>query len=212
MKYEWTRFWCARDGVTLVDVEGYLCDPAHAHAGAAPSGAVPFAQLQTVPCVVLLGEPGIGKSTAIRDAFDDVAASVASSGNTAKRFDLRSYGDESRLVRDLFESPEVAAWLSGTHLLHLFVDSLDECLLRISTVAGLLTDKLGSLPLNRLRMRIACRTGDWPKLLDDELPRLWGGIGHPKAPQSSTGQHPTGCQARPCESSGSVARAKCWFT
>jgi hypothetical protein len=118
--------------------------------------------------------PGMGKSTALLDAVEHETTASAQSGIVTKLLDLRSYGDESRLVRDLFESPQIRAWQSGNHELCLFVDSLDECLLRVTTVATLLIDQLQHLPRDRLRLRIACRTGDWPRILEDGLKDLWG--------------------------------------
>ncbi len=174
MKYDWRRFWCPRDAAIHVDFGGFLDDPERDKPALGGTTAVPFSQLAAFGCLVLLGEPGIGKSTAVKEAFDGTATTAAAAGDAALRFDLRAYGDESRLVHDLFECAEVAAWRSGSHVLHLFIDSLDECLLRVSTVAALLADRLAALPLARLRLRIACRTGDWPKLLDDALPELWG--------------------------------------
>ena len=55
-----------------------------------------------------------------------------------------------------------------------FLDSLDECLLRIDTVATLLVDELKRFPVHHLSFRIACRTADWPGKLEEGLKELWG--------------------------------------
>ena len=49
------------------------------------------------------------------------------------------------------------------------LDSFDECLLSIYNVAALLADELPKRPLNRLNLRIACRTASWPSLLENAL-------------------------------------------
>lgn len=79
------------------------------------------------------------------------------------------------MLRDLFGSPVFASWLEGEHTLHIFLDSLDECLLRVNTVAALLIDELAEYSQREgLYLRIACRTADWPISLERELRGLWG--------------------------------------
>ena len=51
---------------------------------------------------------------------------------------------------------------------------MDECLLRIDTLAALLVGELKKYPIKRLSLRIACRTADWPNSLEDGLIQLWG--------------------------------------
>ena len=58
--------------------------------------------------------------------------------------------------------------------LHLYIDSLDECLLRIDSVAALLADEIPKYPLDRLKLRIACRTASWPPLLERALKSGYG--------------------------------------
>ena len=86
---------------------------------------------------------------------------------------LRSCGSEQRLVEKLFGDREFASWVQGDHRLHLFLDSLDECLLRVDTVAPILVDKLQDCPVERLSLRVACRTAEWPMLLEEGLRQLW---------------------------------------
>lgn len=82
---------------------------------------------------------------------------------------------EDRLINKLFGSREFATWLEGNHRLHIFLDSLDECLLRVDTVAALLVDELRNCPIERLSLRIGCRTAEWPtSLLENSLKELWG--------------------------------------
>ncbi len=58
-------------------------------------------------------------------------------------------------------------------MLDLFLDSLDECLLRVDTLAAMLPEALEVLPVDRLRVRVACRTGDWPQTLESGLIKHW---------------------------------------
>jgi hypothetical protein len=90
------------------------------------------------------------------------------------RVDLRSFRSEDRLWNTIFGSAEFEAWRQGEYLLYLFLDSFDECLLRIDNVATLIGDQLPSEPTKRLRLRIACRTAQWPDILENSLIRAFG--------------------------------------
>lgn len=60
--------------------------------------------------------------------------------------------------------------------MHLFLDSLDEGILSIHTLARFLSVEFGRYRdhLSRLSLRITCRTAEWPALLEDRLQELWG--------------------------------------
>src|SRR5439155_4769847 len=90
------------------------------------------------------------------------------------RRDLSAYGTDSMLYNAIFESLEFTKWINSTETLEIFLDSLDECLIHVRTVARLLVEEFTKYPRSRLRLRIACRTAEWPQLLSKELPRLWG--------------------------------------
>lgn len=51
---------------------------------------------------------------------------------------------------------------------------MDERLLRISNLAALLIDKIKEYPDERLYLRIASRTADWPAILEKEFCEIWG--------------------------------------
>jgi hypothetical protein len=55
----------------------------------------------------------------------------------------------------LFDSEMFENWRKSDWLLHVFLDSLDECLLRIDNLAALLADEFPKQPVERLRLRIA---------------------------------------------------------
>ncbi len=143
---------------------GYIYNP----------NVLPFENISNISCLILLGEPGIGKSRTLEREKKTVEKSIIAEGSQILWRDLRSYGSEDRLIRDLFEDPVFTAWEKGSHQLHIFLDSLDECLLRIETLATLLVDQLQNYPVERLRLRVACRTADWPNILEQGLINLWG--------------------------------------
>ncbi len=174
--YNWKRFWCPRSGSINLADGGYLSDPEATWGKIYNPDLVAFETLSSSPCLALLGEPGIGKTKALEAERAELVSRIKEQGNQPFFLDLRSYGDESRLVQKLFASPEFVAWQGGTHQLHIFLDSLDECLLRIDTLASLLVDEFKQYQdqAERLYLRIACRTAVWPTVLEEGLRAIWG--------------------------------------
>jgi predicted NACHT family NTPase len=174
--YPWKRFWCARSGSISLADGGYLSDPEAKWGKVYNPDLVTFETLSSSPCLALLGEPGIGKTKALEAERAELVSRIKAQGNQPFFLDLRSYSDEGRLVQKLFASPEFVAWQSGTHQLHIFLDSLDECLLRIDTLANLLVDEFRQYQdqAERLYVRIACRTAVWPTVLEEGLREIWG--------------------------------------
>lgn len=150
---------------------GFLADPEDEYFKYLHSDVVPFDKISDKPCLVLLGEPGIGKSTAMVSEYE----AITKGAGKAVLFNLNEYGNETRLIDEIFESDEFTTWRKGDYTLNLFLDSLDECRMQIPQVAVILQKQLEKVkdPLHRLHLRIACRTADWPHVLDSSLSLLW---------------------------------------
>jgi hypothetical protein len=172
--YDWKRFWCPRGGEYRASEGGFLTDPDTKWGRAFSPNAFPFEEIAAAQCLILLGEPGLGKSRSLESEQEGISTHAGEPNGVSLIFDLRSYGSEDRLVRNLFESRAFTSWVAGDYQLHLFLDSLDECLLRIDTLAMLLIDELKKYPIERLHLRIASRTAVWPISLEEGLRRLWG--------------------------------------
>lgn len=168
--FPWKRFWVSRTGNIKLDDSGYLIDPETEEGRILNPDVRLFSDITSIPCLALLGEPGIGKSFAL---LTSMALISKNETDLVDWVDLRSYGEESRLVKRIFESEKFLRWKEGNQYLHLFIDSFDECLLRIDTLAALLPEELQKYPLERIRVRLASRTAVWPSLLEDELKKLW---------------------------------------
>jgi predicted NACHT family NTPase len=174
--YDWKRFWCPRSGHINISDGGYLSDPESGW-GHHNTDLVSSEAIADIPCLALLGEPGIGKSQAMEDLKNYTEKAIDESHKILP-LNLHSYSSEDRLIRNLFESTTFTDWRDGTHRLYIFLDSLDEGLLRIETLATLLVEEFGKEEYHnnrdRLYLRLACRTAVFPKILEDGLERLWG--------------------------------------
>ncbi len=156
----------------LLTDRGYLADPDIGGPYSNPH-LVPFETIAEDPCLVLLGEPGIGKSTALAAHVLEIQQR-SSPEMHCLYVDLRAYGSEQRLQRVLFDHPEIASWQGDTSVLHLFLDSLDESLMRIDTVTDMIAEELERWPHHRLFLRIACRTANWRPTFEERLRNHWG--------------------------------------
>jgi hypothetical protein len=131
-RFPWKRFWCHREHSYNLSDRGFLVDPDSDHGGILNPNLITFEQLQDIPCLALLGEPGVGKSWSLKEDVDAFHARAPEL--PIIRLNLRGYGSEDRLYKALFEDRTLVQWATGDHDLHLYLDSFDECLLRIDTV------------------------------------------------------------------------------
>lgn len=174
IRFNWERFWYPRGSSLNLSDGGYLPDP-HSRTGRfANPQIVSLSKIHESKALVLLGDPGMGKSTVLTD--EELLLKSTPHDPTDKHLfiNLRSYQTDTRVVADTFDSLILKDWLIGTHTLHLFLDSLDEGLLSVKVLASLLVDQLKRLPSDRLKLRIACRTIEWPSLLEEGLAEWLG--------------------------------------
>jgi|GEM_PF-6391349 len=128
-----------------------------------------LAELAEKRCLVLIGEPGIGKTTCVQQYVR---------GETKHHchcIDLRSVTTDVGLKEKIRNNEEIRKWRQGNYELELFLDSLDECRLRIGNIVDVLIDVLGRMPLDRLKLRLVCRTSEWSSYMHDRLEKLWRG-------------------------------------
>ncbi len=169
----WERFWVPLGGAISLSDGGFLLDPVREGRWAGGTQLRTLGELGGLRAIALLGEPGMGKSFALKGEAVRVRASGA--GVTSIHVDLRSFSSDTLLCARVFDSAEVRAWKSGTDHLVLHLDSLDEALLRIEPIAALVGNELRRLPAERLSVRIASRTLTWPSaLLMPVFEELWG--------------------------------------
>jgi hypothetical protein len=135
-----------------------------------------FDTIANVSFLGLVGEPGMGKSSTLQLEYQRLRPIIDKNGGEARLVTLDDITSPSELDKAIFEAPWLASWKTGSKVLHLFVDGLDEAE-RFFPVANALVKRLEGLPLERLYLRLACRTSSWPELMDAKLPVLWKAAG-----------------------------------
>src|SRR5262245_38013108 len=108
------RYWCRREGRIRLDEQGFLLDPEGPYRHLLNPDLSRLDDLSGFDCLILLGEPGMGKSTELRASPEPNA-----SEDILIRRDLAEYGDEGRLIRELFDGPEWGLWRAGGRTLRL---------------------------------------------------------------------------------------------
>ena len=171
--YDWKRFWCPRGAQISLGDRGYLVDPESEWGKHYNPELVGLEAIADIPCLVLLGEPGIGKSQEMKNLVDYTEATLNLS-HAPLELNLRSCGN---LATDLVQDQDFIDWTDGSHYLYLFLDSLDEGLLETRNLATQLVDEFSKRKyrdkLHRLYLRIACRTAVFPQVLEEGLKELW---------------------------------------
>lgn len=173
--FPWLRYWSRRgDRPTLADE--YLVPPGQEVDWLMPRQTTTLRtlpQLADVPCLVLLGDPGTGKSNEIRAEFERLNA-LGASDVKVKLLDLK-LRTESLIEKEVFKRNEFIGWTEGRHALVLFFDSMDECWRRVpelgpvilAEIEPYLTDKTKKrFPLY---LRLGCRAAEWREELENSL-------------------------------------------
>jgi len=173
---DWKRYWAKR-GSEVRLVEGFLADPEASALLPNNPWVVLFSEIASTPCLALLGEPGIGKTSWLEMEMPLAEKAAAERGDRVMHVDLGEVGSETGLVDEVFRNDRFKAWQAGTASLGLFLDSLDECRLSVHSVSSILLrelKKLAAKEVGRLRLRVVCRAAEWPEHLEEGLINLWG--------------------------------------
>jgi hypothetical protein len=162
-----TRFWCEPHLAVELDDAGFLAAPRDDGFRTVNPHLLSTRDLASLRCVVLLGEPGMGK-TYVLDSHRPLLAEVPDEVDPV-HLDLAAY-NEARLIT-LFEGDDFTRWREGTRTLCLTLDGFDEAHRRIQNLPALVVDYVKSWPIDRLYLRIACRTAEWPTWASERLRR-----------------------------------------
>ncbi len=173
----WVRYWAPADQAPLLE-DGFLISPAQSRYGCPQQidGLKLLAELEAVPCVVLLGSPGLGKSHELRAERDRLVA-MPGDRCAVLHVDLKNHGPD--LFREaVFEDERFIAWREGWHALTLLLDSLDECWEQIRDLVPVIAHRikagLAKPGHPSLRLRLGCRAAEWRSEAATQLGDVFG--------------------------------------
>ena len=169
LDHNWPRYVLPA-GATLSLSDGLLPDPDGRFEQYSNPGLFTLTEFFNRRCCILLGDAGIGKSDVLRKECERIRTTVPQPRNVIFR-SLRDFGSDVT-AEQFLASPEITSWIADDAAeLFLFLDSLDEALLKVDTWSSLLSKALAGWPLQRLWLRITCRPAFWPDLLGIALVR-----------------------------------------
>lgn len=175
MAYDWQRRWIPVD----IGSSGGTGDTSRERAVRAlwelqytPDGAS-FDEIRHVPCLILLGEPGIGKTYALQQEQRHIDARISISADKTLLVDLVTCSSIEDIRTQLFKHDTYRSWKAGNHRLTIFVDSLDQAGISVGEVIRLIGNELNAVDVRRLYLRLACRDHEWSLTLADMLRHVW---------------------------------------
>ena len=175
MAYDWQRRWIFvyESRADDTDVASRAKAPqAHWQLQSATDGVL-FGEIRHIPCLILLGEPGIGKTYAVRREQQELDTRIGNTANRTLWVDLSGCSSVESVRSELFERDNYRDWKAGAHRLTMFVDSVDEAGVPVGHVVTAIGNELADAELNRLQMRIVCRDYAWSLTLAEALEHVW---------------------------------------
>jgi hypothetical protein len=151
------RFYRRRGAPPSSLDNGFLPDPRGFLGKALCPDVCSRAEIYGGQCTVLLGEPGIGKSTAMQQRQSELPTG-------ALFFDLR-----------MVAADEVLQAVRGSRqveqAVHICIDSVDEA--DVPSFPARFIGELQRLPRGKVRLELACRASEWSKTLEAGLPDVF---------------------------------------
>src|SRR5437667_1276158 len=143
--YPWKRFWWPWEKSISFADDGFVFDPESKYGILINPALITLETVTASPCVILLGEPGLGKSDALREHQAKLASHSDVPTPQVMFIDLKDFGSDAALSRDVFDSEAMQSWKRGNSHLYLLLDSFDEGLLSIEALSGYLVREIRKL-------------------------------------------------------------------
>lgn len=174
--FRWTRYWIPLGETIYLDEYGFPHDPEGEFKQYYSFGLSTLEQLENQPVLFLLGEPGMGKSNVLKEERKRLEQQ-----NFAKviLIELRDMDNSGWLKDIVFQNSGISEWKhpDSQTILYLLLDGLDESGIGPDRTLGnlLRSIKDEGWPLEKLRLRLTCRTANWPfeVLNSNNIKELW---------------------------------------
>jgi len=95
------RFWLPRGVPANLGDDGFLVDPESDYAWNVGPAALPLEGLAEIPVLGLIGEPGMGKSTALDQEARRIASATEGSGDRLLWVDLAACGTDTLVCQEV---------------------------------------------------------------------------------------------------------------
>src|ERR1022692_4738706 len=92
-RFNWTRYWYAGQSDLPLDDWGFLPDPSSRWGSIMYPNLVQLDALKDVPCLILLGEPGLGKSAVVQEHVTALRNNPGTQHGVLS-YDLKDFGGE----------------------------------------------------------------------------------------------------------------------
>jgi hypothetical protein len=167
--FNWQRLWIPIGYKYWNDQNGFPNFNSYdIQTGETKTGAKTLEELENEKCLVLIGDPGTGKSTEIKK--------IEHKGALTFKYHFKKYAT----IPELFDAIKLDRELSLNfdRKTYLYFDGLDEGLLNIKNLHNSLITFLASLKendasfFNKIYIRITCRSVIWSEISQGALPRL----------------------------------------
>ncbi|MCQ3944675.1 MAG: hypothetical protein DPW11_02775 [bacterium] len=174
-RYAWRRYWSPPEGRISLTDGGFLNDPSEKFGKFINPDLVELSTPDDTGCLVMLGEPGIGKSVEMENLFQTTLTKQGA--DHVLLIDLRNIPTPEIFRDELAGDVRYQNWMTNGEPLYLFLDSFDEGMTSSSFKSfakyfyHLLSQHQDKL--SKLYLRVSCRTALWQSYFEDDLRLLW---------------------------------------
>src|SRR5438876_931407 len=136
---QWTRFWFPA-GTAISSIDGYLPDPDGWMGPHLDVQGRRIEALNDVPCLILLGIPGMGKTSEMKHAADR----AREAGELVDLVPLARLTEPAELHSRLVAGTNLQEWLKGKPW-NVFLDGLDEALAHLTQIEKAIPEVVRSI-------------------------------------------------------------------
>ena len=166
--FPWIRYWLPHNYGDIRSWDEFFPNP-QSQFSLAPAETRTLADLEEIQCLVLLGPPGMGKTTELKK---EILRLETNGDALIHHIPLGEYSIED-LTGELIPESIRTEWENTSKDLILFLDALDEGRESHENFHDRLGRLLGSLDKSRLKIRITCRAILWPKSFENKLTTIF---------------------------------------
>jgi hypothetical protein len=170
----WRRFWVASSARISAghDGRGLLDDPEDDFGRALNPNVFLLDELLSRSCLVLSGQPGIGKTIEV-DLLETRSSEWLRADEILVKLTGRLLHSPEELRRQTIDSARWRDAIGNGRRVRLLIDGVDEALRRLSVLVQVLVEALKDQPLASVKIILVCRAVEWHLADGQALAALW---------------------------------------